>query len=147
MLFRSPYPMLIADPDAAHPDGHGYILSGGGKRGVRAEGAALDGQRVRIDGALVKRGSFDLLLVGSMKPEPGAALAPKRENLGTWRVVGEICDGKCVAGVMRPGEGLAHKACASVCVLGGVPPVLVVAGPVAGHEFLDRKSTRLNSSH
>jgi hypothetical protein len=37
---------------------------------------------------------------------------------------------------MRPGDGLAHKACASICILGGVPPVLVLAGPVEGRAFM-----------
>jgi hypothetical protein len=37
---------------------------------------------------------------------------------------------------MRPGTGLAHKACANVCVMGGVPPVLVTTAPVAGSRFL-----------
>ena len=37
---------------------------------------------------------------------------------------------------MRPGQGLAHKACANVCVAGGVPPVLVTTAPVEGTGFL-----------
>jgi hypothetical protein len=36
----------------------------------------------------------------------------------------------------RPGEGLAHKACASLCVLGGVPPVFVATAPVDGSVFM-----------
>jgi hypothetical protein len=36
---------------------------------------------------------------------------------------------------MRPGTGLAHKACANLCVIGGVPPVLVTTSPVAGTTF------------
>ena len=37
---------------------------------------------------------------------------------------------------MRPGSGLAHKACANVCLLNGVPPVLVTTAPVQGSQFL-----------
>ena len=29
---------------------------------------------------------------------------------------------------MKPGEGLVHKACADVCLLGGMPTMLVVRG-------------------
>lgn len=47
-------------------------------------------------------------------------------------MTGEICDGKCAAGSMRPGDGLAHKACANLCISGGLPPVLVMDLPVAG---------------
>ena len=56
--------------------------------------------------------------------------------LGRWRLTGEICDGKCYAGAMRPGTGLAHKACANLCLIGGVPPVLVTTAPVEGERFL-----------
>ena len=31
---------------------------------------------------------------------------------------------------MRPGVGLAHKACANLCIKGGIPPVLVLDQPV-----------------
>jgi hypothetical protein len=57
------------------------------------------------------------------------------EPLGRWRLVGEICDGKCYAGVMRPGNGIAHLACADLCLLGGVPPVFVSTGDIDGENF------------
>ena len=37
---------------------------------------------------------------------------------------------------MRPGRGLAHKACANLCLLSGVPPVFVSTQPVDGDAFL-----------
>jgi hypothetical protein len=135
-LVAQPYPVLITEPDAAHPAGHAMLLAGGGKVGVQAEAAPLAGHRVRVDGFLVKRGSIDMLLVWGMKAAEGAAPQPVTEALGTWRLTGEICDGKCYAGVMRPGAGLAHKACANVCLLAGVPPVLVTTAPIAGSQFL-----------
>ena len=36
---------------------------------------------------------------------------------------------------MRPGTGLAHKACANLCISGGVPAVFVSTSPVDGHRF------------
>lgn len=36
---------------------------------------------------------------------------------------------------MKPGTGLAHKACANLCISGGVPPVFVSTAPVDGHIF------------
>ena len=51
-------------------------------------------------------------------------------------MAGEICDGKCLAGAMRPGNGLAHKACANLCLLGDIPPVFATTGPVEGERFL-----------
>jgi len=136
VLIQHPYPVLITEPTPAYPDGHAVLLSGGGKRGVQEMTAAEAGARVRISGGMVQRGDLDMLFVDNVSPVPGDAAAPRIESLGMWRVVGEICDGKCTAGAMRPGDGLAHKACANVCILGGVPPVLVVAGPVAGRTVL-----------
>ena len=40
---------------------------------------------------------------------------------------GEIVDSKCYLGVMKPGEGLTHRACAIRCISGGIPPMLVSA--------------------
>jgi hypothetical protein len=38
---------------------------------------------------------------------------------------GEIIDPKCYLGAMKPGGGKTHKACAMLCISGGVPPMLV----------------------
>jgi len=58
------------------------------------------------------------------------------EPLGRWRLVGEICDGKCSGGIMRPGDGIAHLACADLCLIGGVLPVFVSTGEIEGNRFL-----------
>ena len=51
-------------------------------------------------------------------------------------MAGEICDGKCLAGAMHPGRGIAHKACANLCLIGDIPPVFVSTRPIEGSEFL-----------
>ncbi len=50
------------------------------------------------------------------------------EDLGVVTLHGEIVDSKCYAGRMRPGVGHGHRACAQLCILGGIPPVLVTTG-------------------
>jgi len=55
-----------------------------------------------------------------------SALLPQKKDLGIQTVKGEIVDPKCFFGVMKPGEGKPHKDCAIRCILGGMPPVLVV---------------------
>jgi hypothetical protein len=70
-------------------------------------------------------------VVKSAKGQTDFVPAPA-QDLGRWRLVGEICDGKCSAGAMKPGTGLAHKACANLCILVGLPPVLVMELPVEG---------------
>ena len=130
-LIADPYPMIVTDKDQ-----HTIVLSGGGKRGVQAEARALDGKHVRATGSGVKRGDRDLLLVAELKTAPGEPTVPVRESLGTWRLTGEICDGKCSLGVMRPGNTPPHKACANVCLIGGVPPVFIATTPVLGSRYL-----------
>ncbi len=131
VLIADPYPMIVTDLDQ-----HTVLLSGGGKRGVQMEARPLDGKRVRATGSGVKRGDRDLLLVSELTAEPGEPTPPVHENLGAWRLTGEICDGKCVSGVMRQGNKPAHKACANVCLLGGVPPVFVTTTPVLGTRYV-----------
>jgi hypothetical protein len=41
---------------------------------------------------------------------------------------GEIIDSKCYLGAMKPGGGKTHKACAALCLAGGVPPMFVTRG-------------------
>jgi hypothetical protein len=59
-----------------------------------------------------------------LAPLPGAdgAAAPAVESYGRARLAGQIMDSKCFFGVMRPGRGKTHKACAALCIRGGIPP-------------------------
>jgi hypothetical protein len=131
VLIAEPYPMIVTEPDQ-----HTVLLSGGGKRGVMAEARPLNGQRVHATGAGVKRGDRDMLLVADMQAAPGPLIPVARQDLGVWRLTGEICDGKCALGVMRPGNKPTHKACANVCLLGGVPPVFITTTPLLGTRYL-----------
>ena len=139
VLQTLPYPVLHVTESPVFPPGTALLLSGIGKRGVAGQAEPLDGQLVTIKGARISRGEIDGLQVDpgadAMRALAGTAPAPETVDLGRWRITGEICDGKCLAGAMRPGTGLAHKACANLCLIGGVAPVFVATGPVDGTEF------------
>ncbi|MGP1396264.1 MAG: hypothetical protein ACTS3R_12200 [Inquilinaceae bacterium] len=140
ILEVDPYPLLHVPPDADHPQGRTIMLSGEGKNGIQGRTAGLDGTLVDAGGILLKRGALDMLQVGGEVGLRVSAAAtgfqpPPAISLGRWRLTGEVCDGKCYTGAMRPGSGLAHKACANLCLLGGVPPVFVSAGPVEGTPY------------
>jgi hypothetical protein len=45
------------------------------------------------------------------------------EDRGAASYAGEILDSKCWFGAMQPGQGKPHKACAALCIRGGLPPV------------------------
>ena len=146
VIEQGPYPVLRLPPSAGYPDGHAIMLSGQGKNGVRQQAAQFAGQVVDAGGILLKRGDLDMLQVGGevgirtsetgLAPQDADFRPSDPVDLGVWRLTGEICDGKCYAGAMRPGRGLAHRACANVCLIGGIPPVFVSTAPVAGRNFL-----------
>lgn len=129
------------------PAGHALMLAGPGKNGVLERVAEFDGALVTVTGILLDRGDLDMLQVignaNGLMPADAMVAAegevpdiPVPEPLGRWRLVGEICDGKCEAGAMNPGRGIAHRACASLCLIGGLPPVFVLQQPVEGASFL-----------
>ncbi len=136
VVVAAPYPLLVLAPDAEHPTGHAVLLSGGGKVGIQVQADALNGKRVRATGVGFKRGTIDMMVGVQLQPAEGPSPEPTVIPLGVWRLTGEICDGKCESGIMRPGNGLSHKACANVCISGGVPPVFVTTAPVEGASFL-----------
>lgn len=145
VLTADPYPTIqVIEGSERVPEGHTLMLAGQGKRGAQGRAEALDGALVEASGVLIKRGALDMMqLRGGRNGLKAAEAAPEPEPepeadtpLGRWRLSGEICDGKCLAGAMRPGRGLAHKACANLCLIGGAPPVFVLAAPVEGSEYL-----------
>ncbi|MBX2804418.1 MAG: hypothetical protein KTR19_00475 [Hyphomicrobiales bacterium] len=143
ILEAKPYPLVhVKQGSERIPAGHTIILSGQGKNGAISRAEPLDGKLVEASGVILKRGDLDMLQLRggeaglSAKDGQGGMIAPKPEELGRWKVAGEICDGKCLAGAMRPGTGLAHRACANLCLAGGIAPVFVSSKPVEGSEFL-----------
>ncbi len=141
VLESRPYPVIHVRESERFPVGHTLLLSGNGKLGAQDRSAALDGRVVQASGIVLKRGDLDMLQLragaeGLSAVEAESAVPPTARPLGRWRITGEICDGKCYAGAMRPGRGLAHKACANLCLTGGVPPVFVATDEIAGTPFL-----------
>lgn len=137
-----PYPILHVAEGPHGLAGRSLLMSRPGKNGVREGWRALIGQRVIARGIALTRGDIVMLQIrgdenglrAADDQEPPPSL-PAVEDLGTWRLTGEICDGKCYNGAMRPGTGLAHKACANLCIAGGVPAVFVATGEVEGAQY------------
>lgn len=129
-VVATPYPMLLAD-DAGDGRPGTLLLVEVGKHGGGRRAAPFDGQRVTISGWLVHRDARRMI---ELEPGDAAfhaandrppALAPAPEPLGRVTLRGEIVDSKCFLGVMKPGEGKTHKSCATLCITGGIPPMLV----------------------
>jgi hypothetical protein len=142
VVAEAPYPqLLVARPGAAAgelrelSEVSRYHLVAAGKHGAAEAVAGLAGRRVRLAGSLIYRddqvmveivpGSVELLGTGT-PPAVG-------EELGQVTLVGEIVDSKCFLGVMKPGRGKPHRACASLCIRGGIPPLLRVETAAGEH--------------
>lgn len=142
VIEATPYPLLRITEGTEHlPAGHTLMMSAGGKNGVMEGAENLMGQLVTVSGVMLQRGALDMLQVrggnrGIKAAEGPLPDLPPAEPLGKWRLSGEICDGKCDAGAMRPGRRIAHKACANLCIIGGVPPIFISSQPVEGADHM-----------
>lgn len=136
----SPYPALVVQrpgiTDVTQSLSR-YPLTVFGKHGANLEVAGFDGESVALRGSLIYRNDRTMIEVETGSVEPAAStqrLSPSVvESLGQVTVTGEIVDSKCFLGVMNPGDLKPHRACATRCISGGVPPMLVVRdehGPV-----------------
>ena len=130
LVFAKPYPhMRYVDSEDAMRT---LLFSSFGKSGI-APPDGREGTLLEAKGTLLERDRGQILAGPSFQPvgEPDTSLLERLENatdenLGTQRLVGEIVDSKCYFGAMRPGGGRGHRACAQMCVEGGIPPVLVL---------------------
>jgi hypothetical protein len=119
------------------------LLVSTGKFGAVQRVRAVDGKAVRINGTILRRDGRWLLELAdgddAVRPaEPAGDVAAKlrvTEPVLHGRVTlrGEIIDPKCYIGAMKPGGGKTHKACAQLCVGGGIPPMFVTRD-AAGRE-------------
>lgn len=105
-----------------------YLLVGYGKRRAPLELCTASGQVVELNGTLIEREGRSLLEVAAFRntEAPASTPPPAPRSLGRFTLIGEIVDSKCYFGVMNPAEGRVHRACAELCLRGGVPAVFVV---------------------
>ena len=130
-LTTKPYPMIrVADPSALNGV-RTVLVVAQGKCTSGLDLAAREGLPVKASGVLIERKGRRMLEVPFALDKwlepifidmPGVVANPPEERLGRFALSGMIMDSKCFFGVMRPGRGKTHKACAALCIRGGVPP-------------------------
>ncbi|MDH3224876.1 MAG: hypothetical protein OEO23_14240 [Gemmatimonadota bacterium] len=131
-LVSDPFPALLTR------DNGGQVarvhLVAAGKHGADEAVTPYLGQWVTLTGTLIHRGSQRMLelepasITADLSQPPPPPMEPV-QDLGVHDVEGEVVGSKCFLGVMNPGSGTAHRACARLCLLGGVPPMLAVTKP------------------
>ena len=134
----APYPVLRVQQTEGGllPKYETVFVVSEGKIGAADRIAPLQGREVRATGFLIERDGMRMLeLVGGMdaveeipdvRAQPPATLPPiEKASLGSFTLKGQIIDSKCYLGVMKPGEGKPHKSCATMCIIGGIPPMFM----------------------
>ncbi len=142
VAFTMPYAMVRVPGERPEDPPRTLLLVEEGKFGALPRVAELvqgrpEGVAVRVSGTLLHRGGRWMLELADgekglrrLTAEEEAKLSPlggpAAEVLGEHVTLrGEVIDPKCYLGAMRPGGGKTHKACAMLCISGGVPPMLV----------------------
>lgn len=125
-----PHPMLRVDRPGADNASSVYYLVGFGKHGAESDVQEFWGQRVKLEGTPIYRDNQTMLEVvaGSVETLDDNPAITKTASvpLGRHTLKGEIVDSKCHFGVMKPGNLKPHRACATLCIRGGIPPVFIV---------------------
>lgn len=131
VAFMEPYPMVLSE------SGEAWLVVEAGKFRAAERLGGFDGAGVLVRGFRLEREGrrmIELLPAGSgdeaIESADAAAGEAMRAEPRAVTVVGEIVDGKCFVGAMKPGDGKGHKACAILCIRGGLPAL--VAGDVPG---------------
>jgi hypothetical protein len=143
--------LCCADPARACVAEGELLLVGSGKHSVPDELAEQLGQSLELRGARIERDGVRVLELADRRPSELGAASPgvphAARALGRMQLTGEIVDSKCYFGVMNPGEGRAHRACAILCLRGGIPAVFVArdrGGARAHLLLLDERGARDN---
>ena len=139
--FEKPVPH-IAVPLGINSEGkelfQNVLLVGFGKAGAtnvmtklqNRKGRSFEGAKIELTGFMIYGNGKALLQVTEEDNSNIVFLAgatapvPILDSTGVTTLNGEIVDPKCYFGVMKPGEGKAHRSCAIRCIAGGIPPVL-----------------------
>jgi hypothetical protein len=100
------------------------LLVGDGKHAASLPAGA---SAATATGTLLSRDGWEMLEMTTISTSTFAARAAGSRSSSrpaTQLFRGEILDAKCYLGAMKPGDGKPHKACAALCLRGGVPPML-----------------------
>ena len=129
-LIEKPYPMLVPDD----PDEPALLVVAMGKQGAHDRLAPFFNQHVQLAGYELNRDGRRLIeldadesaitLASDQSANPPIQWTPFASGRQI-ALTGEIVDGKCYFGAMKPGDGIGHRSCAVLCIRGGLPPMFV----------------------
>ncbi len=122
-----PYPVLYVPREDSELQA--ILLVSELKFGITDRAKPFGAKRVRVRGHFVgqeARAMYEIPADEVAFEELGGQADPvNRRDLGEHTLAGEIADSKCFLGVMKPGYGKTHRACAVRCLSGGITPIFV----------------------
>ncbi|RNC81794.1 MAG: hypothetical protein ED559_08420 [Phycisphaera sp.] len=119
ILRERPYPFLETT------DGP-MLLVEPGKFGSINRFKGLEGSAIRVRGTLLERDGWRAIeLLGHELINEELEINSIAQEATEVVAIGEILDSKCYLGAMKPGQGRSHRACAILCLRGGIPPLFV----------------------
>ncbi|MEM7548130.1 MAG: hypothetical protein AAF363_00540 [Bacteroidota bacterium] len=136
VIYQSPYPMIrVTDSEGIAKN---FLLAVFGKDNPRdllkryeaQIGKPLDQMLTKVSGSLIYHDGKTMLeldfdLDSFLESKPLDQIEKRKtKDLGQYTLAGEILDTKCFLGVMKPGNGKAHRSCAVRCIAGGIPPAV-----------------------
>jgi hypothetical protein len=135
IVYASPYALLYVPGERPGDSVRTILLVEDGKFGAADRVLPYDGQAVRVTGTLLHRderwmleladGDKGLRPITLEEEQLQRLRRPTPQEIGLVTLRGEIVDSKCYLGAMKPGGGKTHKACAALCLSGGVPPMFL----------------------
>lgn len=134
LLLEQPYPMLVT-PDET------LLVVNMGKRGAHEQLKDLFGSEYTINGyELQREGRRMIELAPDFLATPAHAQPVSSPELVVLaeepiEYKGEIIDGKCFLGAMKPGDGFGHRSCAVLCLRGGLPPMFADDNATPGDRY------------
>ncbi len=142
-ISNNPYPVLHTSEDTSRS----VMLVMQGKQSAKAFSEQWQGKHVAVSGFAIERGGWSLMEVPAATnivaaDAPANRISSGNQRLGRVQLQGEIVDSKCFMGVMKPGAGKVHRACAAMCIAGGIPPVMIVEqrnGERFGYVLVDQQ--------
>ena len=158
VILSQPFPVMrvkVGENEQGKPLYQTLLLMDFGKFGAdetlaklekmaQAEGGSLADMKVKAFGTLdyregrviyeLTKGTDAIQEMNPLSENEKIGLALERKELGPRTFKGEILDGKCYFGTMKPGSGKPHRSCAVRCIAGGLPAFL--GGPGADAPLL-----------
>jgi hypothetical protein len=132
VLEFTPYPILRTEAGSLLIVNEGKVAAPASLRDHAAKRVRLTGSLIQRPGrAMIELSPASAIVVEDVAP----TTPPPIQDREAVTLRGEIIDPKCFLGTMKPGDGTPHKACATLCLRGGIPPMFVTRSPDAAVRY------------